>query len=91
MQLMAGVFDFSQHVFRRAIERNNSEVGIKETGFTAIVVEEYPDVKYGPSLLVLGIKESGRTLQAQVSAADRPLVRIITLYEPNPDEWLTTP
>ena len=53
-----------------------------------VVGVEYPDDKYGPSLLLLGITESGRPLHAQVSAADTPLVRIITLYEPNPDEWL---
>ena len=87
-QLASGAFELSEHAFRRAIERNISERDIREAGFTATVVEEYPDDKYGPSLLLLGITESGRPLHAQVSAADTPLVRIITLYEPNPVEWL---
>ena len=87
-QLASGAFEFSEHAFRRAIERNISEVEIRETGFTATVVEEYPDDKYGPSMLVFGITESGRPIHAQVSTADTPLVRIITLYEPSPDDWL---
>ena len=71
-----------------SVRRCNNGTETREADYTATVVEEYPDDKYGPSLLLLGITESGRPLHAQVSAADTPLVRIITLYEPNPVEWL---
>ena len=87
-QLASGAFELSEHAFRRAIDRNINEAEIRQAGFTETVVEEYPDDKYGPSLLVFGITESGRPLHAHVSAADTALVRIITLYEPDPDEWL---
>ena len=87
-QLASGAFEFSEHAFIRSVERNISEKEIREAGLTANVVEEYPDDKYGPSVLVFGITESGRPIHAQVSTTDTRLIRIITLYEPDPDEWL---
>ncbi len=49
------------------------------------VIEDYPNDKYGPSCLVLGYTKAGRPLHAQCSYPSRPLVKIITLYEPDPD------
>ena len=86
-QLVAGEFDFSHHAFRRAIERDISEREIMEAGGGAIIVEEYPEDKYGPTWLVLGFTGSGRPLHIQVSVADSPKIRIVTLYEPSEDEW----
>ena len=71
----------------RAVERNISEDEIKEAGAGAVVVEEYPDDKYGPSILTLGFTMKGRPLHLHVSVADAPRVRIVTLYEPDSDEW----
>lgn len=86
-QLAAGQFEFSRHAFRRAIERNISEAEIRQAGRRARVIEDYADDKYTPSCLLLGFTEVGRPLHMQVSRTDAELVRIITLYEPNPDEW----
>ncbi|MCY4623697.1 MAG: DUF4258 domain-containing protein [Chloroflexi bacterium] len=86
-QLAAGAFEFSEHAFIRAVERNVSEEEIKETGAEAVIVEEYLDDKYGPSMLILGFTLMGRPLHLQVSLADTPLVKIVTLYEPDSDEW----
>jgi hypothetical protein len=49
------------------------------------IIEEYPQDKYGPSCLVYGKTNAGKVLHAQVS--DLPRVKVITVYEPNPDEW----
>ena len=86
-QLFAGQFDFSQHAFRRAVERNISEWEIREAGTEAVIVEEYPDDKYGPTWLVLGFTGLGRPFHIQISVADSSQIRIVTLYEPNTDEW----
>jgi hypothetical protein len=86
-QLAAGEFEFSEHAFIRVVERNISEKEIREAGSEAVTVEEYPDDKYGPSMLVLGFTLMGRPMHLQVSLADTPLVKIITLYEPDSDEW----
>jgi len=51
------------------------------------MIEDYADDKYTPSCLLLGFTEVGRPLHMQVSRADTELIRIITLYEPDPDEW----
>lgn len=85
--LSGGEFDFSRHVFRRAVERNISEAEIREAGIEVEIIEEYPDDKYAPSVLVLGFTRSGRPLHLQVSLFPSATVRIITLYEPDPDEW----
>ena len=61
-QLRAGEFDYSQHAFRCAVERNISEQEIREAGARAVIVEDYPEDKYGPTWLVLGFTPSGRPL-----------------------------
>lgn len=86
-QLTEGEFDFSHHAFKRAVERNIGEREINEAGASAVIVEDYPEDKYGPTWLVLGFTGSGRPLHVQVSVSDSPMVRIVTLYEPSEDEW----
>jgi hypothetical protein len=52
------------------------------------IIEDYPDDKYGPSSLVLGFAVAGRPLHVQCSYPSRPLVKIITLYEPDSGLWM---
>jgi hypothetical protein len=87
-QLASGEFEFSRHAFRRAIERNISEREIREAGASAELIEDYPDDKYAPSALLLGFSASGRPLHFQVSFDDTALTKIITIYEPDPGEWV---
>ena len=86
-ELQAGSFTFSLHAFERAVERDIGEWEIREAGEGALVIEFYPDDKYGPSCLLLGFTRTGRPLHIQVSLAETPGVRIVTIYEPDPDEW----
>jgi hypothetical protein len=86
-QLAAGQFDFSRHAFKRAIERNVSDEEVRTAGAQAEIIEEYPEDKYSPSVLMLGFTSAGRPLHIQVSSADSDAARIITLYEPDPSEW----
>ena len=86
-QLAAGQFDFSRHAFRRTVERNISDDEIRAAGERAEVIEEYPEDKYSPSVLLLGFTAAGRPLHIQVSIADSETTRIVTLYEPDPTEW----
>lgn len=87
-QLALGEFEFSHHAFRRAVERNISTVEIQQAGAQARIIEEYPDDKYTPSCLLLGVTHLQRPLHIQVSLAETAVVKIITLYEPDPREWL---
>ena len=86
-QLLSGEFDFSEHAFWRAVERNISDAEIMEAGQGVMLVEEYEDHKYGPSGLLLGFTITRRPLHLLVSLSDTPVLRIVTLYEPDPDLW----
>ena len=87
-QLSAGEFEFSRHAFKRAVERNISDVEIRQAGSHARIIENYPHDKYGPSCLVFGVTLTLRPLHIQCSYPSRPLVKIITLYEPDPQRWV---
>jgi hypothetical protein len=86
-QLSAGQFEFSRHAFRRAVERNISDLEIRQAGKSAEIIEDYPDDKYSPSCLLLGFTEAGRPLHLQVSHASSDVTKIVTLYEPDETEW----
>ena len=85
--LAAGRFEFSRHAFHRAVERNISADEIVQAGTMAEVIEEYPDDKYLPSCLLFGFTRKQRPLHMQVCYTDTNVVKIITLYEPDPQQW----
>jgi hypothetical protein len=87
-QLASGQFEFSRHAFKRVVERNIGEREIVHAGSRAEVIEKYPDDKYSPSCLLLGFTENARPLHIQVSLAETELVKIITIYDPDPNEWI---
>jgi hypothetical protein len=86
-QLSTGEFEFSRHALKRVVERNIGDQEIREAGLHATIIEDYPDDKYSPSCLLLGFTKTGRPLHIQVSLAETELVKIITIYEPDPSEW----
>ncbi|MDY6783896.1 MAG: DUF4258 domain-containing protein [Cyanobacteriota bacterium] len=87
-QLQAGDFEFTRHALKRAIERNISEQEIREAGINVEVIEDYPEDKYSPSSLLLGFTQFNRALHIQVSRIESDTTKIITLYEPNRNEWI---
>ena len=70
------------------MERNISEHEIREAGGKAEVIEDDPEDKYSPSALLLGFTAGGRPLHFQISFDAAPLAKIITIYEPDPLEWI---
>jgi hypothetical protein len=87
-QLQAGSFEFTRHAFKRAIERNISEQEIREIAENVEIIEDYPDDKYSPSSLLLGFTKGDRILHIQVSRIQSETTKIITLYEPDENEWI---
>jgi hypothetical protein len=81
-------FEFSQHAVDQSILRRISAQEVREAVASGVVIEDYPTDKYGPSCLVLGFTAAGRPLHVQCSYPSRPLVKIITLYEPDPELWI---
>jgi hypothetical protein len=82
------LFEFSQHAVDQSIIRYISVQEIREVIADGQVIEDYPDDKYGPSCLIFGFTLKGRPLHVQCSYPSRPLVKIITLYEPDPKLWI---
>jgi len=82
-------YEFSKHAVDQSIIRDISVVEVEEAISGRIeAVEDYPDDKYGPSCLILGFTKTGRPLHLQCSYPSRPLIKVITLYEPDPDLWV---
>lgn len=81
-------FEFSEHAVNQSILRHISVQEVREAIANGEIIEDYPDDKYGPSCLILGLTSVDRPLHIQCSYPSRPLVKIITLYEPDPDLWI---
>ncbi|HLU26140.1 MAG TPA: DUF4258 domain-containing protein [Longimicrobiales bacterium] len=86
-KVAANEFEFSEHAVTQSILRDISVEEIREAVANAEVIEDYPHDKYGPSCLLLGFTAAGRALDIQLSYPSRPVVKIITLYEPDPERW----
>ena len=87
-RIAAGEFLLSQHAADQAILRHIRVDEIREAFASGEVIEDYPDDKYGPSCLIFGFTASRRPLHVQCSYPSRPLVKIITVYEPDPNLWI---
>lgn len=86
--LAQGRYEVTKHALRRIVERNITAEQIRMAGASAQVIEDYPDDKYSASCLLLGY--SGETpLHLRVSRGYTSSVRIITLYFPSSEEWLS--
>ena len=82
-----GAVEYFLHAVRQMIGRNISPQEATQSVLAGEVIEDYPDDKYGPSCLVFGRTESQRALHVQCTHPSRPLVKVITAYEPDPAEW----
>jgi hypothetical protein len=87
-KISAGLFEFSKHAVDQTILRHITLQEIREAMAVGEIIEDYPNDKYGPSCLILGYTQTGRALHIQCSYPSRPLVKIITLYEPDANLWV---
>jgi hypothetical protein len=87
-KIQAGQFEFSKHAVDQSILRQISVQELHEAIANGEIIEDYPEDKYGPSCLILGFAQASRPLHIQCSYPSRPLVKIITLYEPDPVRWI---
>jgi hypothetical protein len=81
-------FEFSQHAVDQSILRQISVQELREAIEQSQIIEDYPDDKYGASCLLLGFTLMNRALHIQCSYPSRPLLKIITVYEPAPTLWI---
>lgn len=87
-KIAAGLFEFSKHAVDQTIARHILVEEIKETIDNGRVIENYPEDKHGPSCLIYGNTSRGRPIHVQCSHPARPMIKIITVYEPDPTRWL---
>jgi hypothetical protein len=87
-KIAAGAFEFSKHAVDQTLQRKVSVAEVREVLSLGEIIEDYPNDKYGPSCLVYGRTSAGRPLHVQCSYPSRPILKVITLYEPSPDRWL---
>ena len=87
-KIKTGQVEFSQHAVDQSIIRGISMQDFREAIERSEVVEDYPHDKYGPSCLVLGFTLSDRPIHFHCSYPVRPIIKIITLYEPDPSKWI---
>lgn len=85
-KILNGDYRISDHAVKRMIKRSIDRAEIEETVLAGEIIEEYPDDKYSPSCLIYGKTDNGRDLHVQLSLP--PSVVIITVYEPDPEEWI---
>ena len=87
-KIRAGEFEYSEHAVDQSITRHISVQELREAIESGEVIGDYPDDKYGPSCLILGFTRSGNPFHVQCRYPTRSVVKIITLYEPDPQRWV---
>ena len=80
-------FEFSKHAVDQSILRKIRIQEVREAIANGQIIEDYPNDKYGPSCLIAGHTDSSRPLHIQCSYPSRRQIKIITLYQPNPQLW----
>jgi hypothetical protein len=81
-------YEYSLHAVDKSILLHIARKEVEEAIASGEMIEDYPQDKYGPSCLIYGVTEAGRHLHVQCSYPQRPKVKIITVYEPDSNEWI---
>ena len=88
-KIAARQYEFSKHAVDQTIIRGISVAELEQAISTrSEVIEDYPEDKYGPSCLILGFTSAGRPLHVHCSYPIRPLMKVVTVYEPDLDLWI---
>ena len=87
-KIRQGRYEFSEHAVSQSILRRITVQELGDAVAGGQIIEDYPDDKYGSSCLIFGFTLAYRPLHIQCSYPSRPLVKIITLYEPDPSQWI---
>ncbi len=88
-RIKAQQYLLSKHAADQLIVRDISVAEVEQTILgEAELIEDYPQDKYGPSCLILGYTKSGKALHVQCAYSDPKFVKIVTVYEPDPERWI---
>ena len=81
-------YEYSLHAVDQSVLRHIARRDVEDAVECGSVIEDYPSDKYGPSCLVLGHTRIGRPLHIQCTHPVRDRIKIITVYEPDPEGWI---
>jgi hypothetical protein len=79
-------FRYTKHGVEQRINRRITGEEIEQAISNGEIIEDYPSDKYGPSCLIYGKTKAGKALHIQIAL--RPIISIVTVYQPNPQEWI---
>lgn len=82
-----GEIEVSEHAVGQMVKRNIVGVEILEAIASGQVIEDYPAAAYGPCCLIFGRTSANRPLHLVLTYPSRPLIRVITVYEPDARVW----
>jgi hypothetical protein len=78
----------TQHAQQEMAEENITLNEVLEAIAAGQVLENYPEHRRGACCLLNGLTQNGRPLHVVCTTA-RPILIIITVYEPKPPKWIT--
>ena len=78
----------TQHAQQEMAEEDITLDEVLEAIATGQILENYPKHRRGACCLLNGITKKGRPLHI-VCTTERPVLIIITVYEPKPPKWTT--
>ncbi|AFY76718.1 hypothetical protein Ple7327_1325 [Pleurocapsa sp. PCC 7327] len=80
-------FEFSNHAVEQFITHQIQINEIKEVVANGQLIRDYSNDKHNPSYLIFGLTQAQRPIHIKFSCYTRPLIKIIAVYEPNPERW----
>ena len=81
-------FEFSRHAVDQSVQRHILVLEVRQAIANGEIIEDYPNDKYGPSCLIFGWTDAHRPIHVQCSYPSRPIIKVITIYEPDPKLWI---
>lgn len=87
-QVAAEKVRVTQHAQQEMVEEGITLDEMLEAAATGQILENYPQHRRGACCLLNGLTQNGRSLHIVCTTA-RPVVIIITVYEPTPPKWIT--
>jgi hypothetical protein len=87
----SGNYSFSDHAYEELAKDDILPHELTSGIVSAILVEDYPDAKRGPTALMFCRGEDGRALHAVwgIPKLNPNIVVLVTAYRPNNKDWTT--
>jgi len=85
LAVASGQYRYTIHGSQQRIARDIWGHAVEEAIASGEIIGHYAEHRYGPACLILGRTIRGKVLYVLCSM--RPVVNIITVYQPDANEW----